>query len=97
MILAPTTTPNGVSIGRPPAKGWLSPGHSVTARAVAGDGEIPPPLDLAEILRVQARPDFVRLRASGRDQARRDDQRGDRDARDPAREELTHGREVPGS
>ena len=83
------------SLDRPPARIRLARARRiVTARAVANDGEITAALDLAEILRVQVRPDLVQLRATRRDQARGEDERGDRGARDPARELFTHGREA---
>src|SRR6202000_1205472 len=68
-------------------EGLARAGDGVTARAVASDSAIPPPLDLAEILRIETCPDFV-LRAARRHEARRDDQRSNRGAYEPACEQL---------
>ena len=62
------------SLDRSPAGEGLAVGRGVTARAVARERQVPPPLYLSEILRVEAGPGFVGLRPPARRQAESDEE-----------------------
>ena len=52
VMLGAINSPNGVSIGRPPAKSWPLPGSVWQRGAVADDREVMATFDLVEILLV---------------------------------------------
>ena len=51
-MLGATMLPNGVSIGRPPANGWLLPGTVWQLAQSDEDREVASAFDLGEILRI---------------------------------------------